>query len=71
MTLRAVPSPCADAPTPLILLMTLPFLLHAAAGLSTPFGFAIMLIALRLTLGQRPWLPKRIQRLTILSDFSR
>ncbi|MBL9216307.1 MAG: exopolysaccharide biosynthesis protein [Opitutaceae bacterium] len=54
----------------LILLMTLPFLLPLPLpGLSTPFGFAIMLIALRLTLGQRPWLPKRIQRLTIPSGF--
>lgn len=50
----------------LIILLTLPFLVPLPLpGLSTPFGLAIGLIALRLALGQRPWLPKGIQRRVI------
>ena len=42
----------------LVILLTLPFLLPVPLpGLSTPFGLAIILICLRLALGQRPWLP--------------
>lgn len=54
----------------LLILLTLPFLLPLPLpGLSTPFGLAIILIAMRLALGQRPWLPKRIQRLEIPGGF--
>ena len=43
--------------TLLVLLLALPFITPIPLpGLSTPFGLAIALIALRLTLGQRPWL---------------
>jgi hypothetical protein len=38
-------------------------------GLSTPLGFAICLICLRLALGQRPWLPKKIQRKVLPAGF--
>jgi len=38
-------------------------------GLSTPVGFAIVLIALRLALGQRPWLPMKIQRAKLPPGF--
>ena len=54
----------------LIILLSLPFLLPLPIpGLSTPFGFAIGLVALRLALGQRPWLPKSIQRREIPPGF--
>lgn len=54
----------------LIILLTLPFLLPLPLpGLSTPFGLAIGLVAVRLALGQRPWLPKRIQRKQIPGGF--
>lgn len=54
----------------LIILLSLPFLVPVPLpGLSTPFGLAIGLIALRLSLGQRPWLPKRIQRQVIPGGF--
>ena len=54
----------------LVILLTLPFLLPLPLpGLSTPFGFAIMLICLRLALGQRPWLPKGIQRRELPAGF--
>lgn len=47
----------------LVILLSLPFLLPLPIpGLSTPFGLAIILICFRLALGQRPWLPKSIQR---------
>jgi len=45
----------------LMLLLALPFLTPLPLpGLSTPFGLAIALIALRLSLGQRPWLPEKL-----------
>ena len=54
----------------LVILLTLPFLLPVPIpGLSTPFGFAIILICLRLVLGQRPWLPKSIQRRQLPAGF--
>jgi len=47
----------------LIILLALPFVQPVPLpGLSTPLGLAIVLIALRMSLGQRPWLPMRIQR---------
>lgn len=54
----------------LVILLSLPFLVPLPLpGLSTPFGLAIMLICLRLALGQRPWLPKSIQRRQIPAGF--
>jgi hypothetical protein len=54
----------------LVILLTLPFLLPLPLpGLSTPFGLAIILICLRLALGQRPWLPKSIQRRQLPAGF--
>lgn len=45
----------------LMLLLALPFLLPIPLpGLSTALGLVIALIALRLTLGQKPWLPERL-----------
>jgi hypothetical protein len=47
----------------LVLLLALPFITPIPLpGLSTPFGLAITLIAFRLSLGQRPLLPKKLQR---------
>ena len=54
----------------LVILLTLPFLLPLPLpGLSTPFGFAIILICLRLALGQRPWLPMSVQRRELPAGF--
>ncbi|MDI1320052.1 MAG: exopolysaccharide biosynthesis protein [bacterium] len=54
----------------LVILLTLPFLLPLPLpGLSTPFGFAIIVICLRLALGQRPWLPMSIQRRELPAGF--
>lgn len=54
----------------LIILLVLPFIQPVPLpGLSTPIGLAIMLIALRLSLGQRPWLPKKIQRIKLPAGF--
>src|SRR4051812_28020397 len=54
----------------LIVLLALPFVQPVPLpGLSTPLGSAIALIALRLSLGQRPWLPKKIQRLRLPAGF--
>jgi hypothetical protein len=54
----------------LIVLLALPFLQPVPLpGLSTPIGFAIVLIALRLALGQRPWLPMKIQRAQLPAGF--
>jgi hypothetical protein len=45
----------------LLILLALPFGTPIPLpGLSTPFGAVIALIALRLALGQRPWLPDRL-----------
>lgn len=54
----------------LVVLLTLPFLQPVPLpGLSTPLGLAIALIALRLALGLRPWLPKKIQRTQLPPGF--
>jgi len=54
----------------LVVLLALPFLQPVPLpGLSTPVGFAIVLIALRLALGQRPWLPMKIQRAKLPPGF--
>jgi len=56
--------------TLLIILLALPFIQPVPLpGLSTPLGLAIVLIALRMSLGQRPWLPKRIQRAKLPPGF--
>ncbi len=47
--------------TLVLILLALPFITPIPLPfLSTPFGLAISLISLRLTLGQRPWLPQRL-----------
>ena len=44
-----------------LILLALPFITPIPLPfLSTPFGLAIGLISLRLALGQRPWLPRRL-----------
>jgi hypothetical protein len=54
----------------LIMLLALPFIQPVPLpGLSTPLGLAIVLIALRLSLGQRPWLPMKIQRARLPAGF--
>lgn len=54
----------------LVLLLALPFLTPLPLpGLSTPFGLAIAAVAFRLTLGQRPWLPKKLQRKQLPAGF--
>jgi hypothetical protein len=54
----------------LLILLALPFCTPIPIpGLSTPFGAAIAFIALRLTLGQRPWLPKKLQRRELPAGF--
>src|SRR4051812_10891716 len=54
----------------LVLLLSLPFVTPIPVpGLSTPFGLAIALIALRLSLGQRPWLPMKLQRRKLPAGF--
>lgn len=58
--------------TLLVLLLALPFITPIPLpGLSTPFGLAIALIALRLSLGQRPWLPDKLQRQVLPAGFLR
>jgi len=54
----------------LLILLALPFITPIPLpGLSTPFGLAIAFIALRLTLGQRPWLPMKLQRKELPPGF--
>ncbi|MFI5355773.1 MAG: exopolysaccharide biosynthesis protein [Opitutales bacterium] len=54
----------------IVILLALPFLTPIPLpGLSTPFGLAIAFIALRLTLGQRPWLPMALQRKQLPAGF--
>ncbi len=54
----------------LIVLLALPFIQPVPLpGLSTPLGLAIVLIALRLSLGQKPWLPMKIQRARLPAGF--
>jgi hypothetical protein len=54
----------------LVLLLSLPFITPIPIpGLSIPFGLAIALISLRLSLGQRPWLSKNLQRKELPAGF--
>lgn len=54
----------------LVLLLALPFITPIPLpGLSTPFGLAIALIAARLSIGQRPWLPMKLQRKELPAGF--
>ncbi len=54
----------------LVLLLSIPFITPIPLpGLSTPFGLAIALIAFRLSLGQRPWLSKNLQRKELPAGF--
>jgi hypothetical protein len=56
--------------TLLLILFALPFITPLPLpGLSTPFGLAIAFIALRLTLGQKPWLPMKLQRKELPAGF--
>ena len=56
--------------TLLLILLALPFLTPLPLpGLSTPFGLAIGFIAMRLSLGQKPWLPMRLQRKELPAEF--
>ena len=56
----------------LVLLLALPFITPIPLpGLSVPFGLAIALIALRLSLGQRPLLSKNLQRKELPAGFMR
>jgi hypothetical protein len=53
-----------------LILLALPFITPIPLPfLSTPFGMAIGLISLRLALGQRPWLPKRLLEKPLPPDF--
>lgn len=49
----------------LLLLFSLPFCFVPVPGLSTPFGIAVLLMGIRIALGQKPWLPKLIRQRTI------
>lgn len=54
----------------LLVLLALPFCTPIPLpGLSTPFGLVIALISLRLALGQRPWLPRRLLVKELPSGF--
>jgi hypothetical protein len=54
----------------LLLLIGLPFLTPIPLpGLSTPFGFVVLLIGARLALGRRPWLPKKILQRKLPAQF--
>ena len=71
MTLREViHSLRGRAYTLLVILLALPFITPIPLpGLSPPFGLAIAFIALRLALGQRPWLPMKLQRKQLPAGF--
>jgi hypothetical protein len=52
--------------TLLLIFLALPFVTPIPLpGLSTPFGLAIAIIALRLSLGQEPWLPRKLHEKNI------
>lgn len=56
--------------TLLLILLSLPFITPIPLpGLSTPFGLAVGLIALRLMLGQKPWLPAKVLDRSIPPGF--
>jgi hypothetical protein len=52
-----------------ILVLTVPFLIPSIPGLSAPLGFAVMLLGIRTSLGQRPWLPKSVLSRSIPSKI--
>lgn len=54
----------------LVILCSLPFLTPIPLpGLSVPFGATIAFIAMRLSLGRKPWLPKRLQDRSVPAGF--
>ena len=54
----------------LLLLISLPFLSPIPLlGLSTPFGFIVLLIGSRLALGRQPWLPQRLLQRELPARF--
>ncbi len=54
----------------LLLLISLPLLTPVPLpGVSTLFGFVVMLIGTRLALGREPWLPKKILRRELPAQF--
>ena len=54
----------------LLIVLALPFCTPIPLpGLSTPCGLAIALISLRLALGQRPWLPRKLLRKQLPTGF--
>jgi hypothetical protein len=54
----------------LLILLALPFCTPIPLpGLSTPLGLVIAIIALRLALGQLPWLPEKLQDRRLPSGF--
>jgi len=56
----------ARASALLVLVCALPFCAPVSIpGLSTPFGFVILLLALRFALGRAPWLPARLRRVAL------
>ena len=56
--------------TLLLVVFALPFITPLPLpGLSTPFGLAIGFITLRLALGQKPWLPMKLQRKVLPAGF--
>lgn len=56
--------------TMLLVLLALPFCTPITLpGLSTPFGLVIALIGFRLSLGQKPWLPRRLLEMQLPPRF--
>jgi hypothetical protein len=54
----------------LVIVLALPFSAPVSLpGLSTPLGTVIALISLRLALGQRPWLPEKLQDMRLPPGF--
>jgi hypothetical protein len=54
----------------LLILLALPFCTPIPLpGFSTPFGLVIALISLRLALGQRPWLPRKLLHKQLPAGF--
>jgi hypothetical protein len=54
----------------LLLLIALPFLTPVPLpGVSTPFGFVVLLIGARLAVGRQPWLPKMVLQRELPARF--
>jgi len=54
----------------LLVLLSLPFLTPISlVGISTPFGLAIAFVGLRMSLGKKPWWPKKLLERTIPPSF--